>query len=359
MSDTTAFPCDTLIIGQGLAGSALAWRLHLRGQNVRLVDRHDPSSSSRIAAGLLTPITGQRLAHYPAWEHLFPEAVAFYREIERLTATKFFYEGPMVRFFASEDERSLFLEKHADAEDVALCESDDFPESVNAPWGGFEMKQAARLITDAYLTATRHYFESRDSYHNAELTFPDDLVIQPNGITVPRLNLTGQRVVFCQGFEATGNPWFREVPFDAARGEILTLHASDWTEDRIVHAGLWIAPEADNSVRVGASYDRDNLNQLPTDSGRQELLRKLEDVFPPSKKWPITSHQAAIRPIIHGRQPRIGLHPRNERLGYFNGLGSRGALLSPHVADAMATLLCDGIPVEKQFDLHQKVDLSS
>lgn len=359
MSGTTAFQCDTLIIGQGLAGSALAWRLHQRGQNVRLVDRDDPSSSSRIAAGLLTPVTGQRLTRYPDWETLFPEAIAFYREIERLTETNFLYETPMVRIFATEEERTLFVEKHGDAEELTLLEVADLPDSAHAPFGGFEMKQAARLMTETYLETTRDYFAARDAYHSVELSFPDDLVIQENDIAIPRLNLTTQQVIFCQGFEASGNPWFRDVPFDAAKGEILTLRASDWQENRIVHAGFWLAPEANNSVRVGATYDRDHLDQHPTDSGRQELLRKLEDVFPASKRWSITGHQAAIRPIIHGRQPRVGLHPRNERLGFFNGLGSRGVLLAPHLANVLISLLCEGIPVEKKFDLHQKVDLSS
>ena len=47
---------DFLIIGQGLAGSALAIELLGRGKRVLVVDRMDQRSSSRVAAGLITPL---------------------------------------------------------------------------------------------------------------------------------------------------------------------------------------------------------------------------------------------------------------------------------------------------------------
>ena len=54
-----------LIVGQGLAGSLLAWELLARGKRVFVVDRDEPDTSSKVAAGIVTPITGQRVA--PSW----------------------------------------------------------------------------------------------------------------------------------------------------------------------------------------------------------------------------------------------------------------------------------------------------
>ena len=53
---------EFLIVGQGLAGTALAWELIWRGRDVLVVDAGEAVTSSKIAAGLVTPITGQRLA---------------------------------------------------------------------------------------------------------------------------------------------------------------------------------------------------------------------------------------------------------------------------------------------------------
>ena len=68
-----------LIIGGGLAGTTLAWRLHERGLPFLIVDRDEPGTSSKIAAGLVTPLTGMRMNLSWRYDILHPEAVAFYR----------------------------------------------------------------------------------------------------------------------------------------------------------------------------------------------------------------------------------------------------------------------------------------
>ena len=49
-----------LIIGQGLAGSLLAWELHKKGYSVAAVDEGLPNTSSKIAAGMFNPINTKR-----------------------------------------------------------------------------------------------------------------------------------------------------------------------------------------------------------------------------------------------------------------------------------------------------------
>ena len=92
---------DTVIVGQGLAGTALAWQLLWRGRSVAVIDDPAPNSASRIAAGLLTPITGQRLV--PSWRfgEFWPQALQFYRRVEQETGQQFFHQIPMVRLYRS------------------------------------------------------------------------------------------------------------------------------------------------------------------------------------------------------------------------------------------------------------------
>jgi glycine/D-amino acid oxidase-like deaminating enzyme len=52
---------DFLIIGQGLAGSALAYRLIKEGKKVVLLDQPEANRSSQVAAGLFNPVTGRKL----------------------------------------------------------------------------------------------------------------------------------------------------------------------------------------------------------------------------------------------------------------------------------------------------------
>ena len=50
---------DYLIIGQGLAGSLLAWELINRNCKVVIID-NGQENASQVAAGLINPIAGQR-----------------------------------------------------------------------------------------------------------------------------------------------------------------------------------------------------------------------------------------------------------------------------------------------------------
>ena len=49
------------IVGGGLAGCTLAWALHKRGRAVKIVDRGDLVTSTKVAAGIVNPITGPYL----------------------------------------------------------------------------------------------------------------------------------------------------------------------------------------------------------------------------------------------------------------------------------------------------------
>lgn len=63
---------DCLIIGQGLAGSALAMRMLARGWKILVINRADSTSPSQIAAGLFNPVTGKMFAKTWMADELFP-----------------------------------------------------------------------------------------------------------------------------------------------------------------------------------------------------------------------------------------------------------------------------------------------
>jgi len=83
---------DFLIVGQGLAGSMLYWFLKKQGKNVFVIDRHDPSSASHIAPGIVHPITGRRIVKTWMADTLVPFAEATYREIENHFNEKLFHK---------------------------------------------------------------------------------------------------------------------------------------------------------------------------------------------------------------------------------------------------------------------------
>ena len=95
---------EVIIVGQGLAGTCLAWRLWGRGREFRLLHSESRRSTSSISAGLLTPVTGRSLN--PSWrlEEFLGEAMSFYRDVEGILGEKLFHEVPIVRLFSDGEE---------------------------------------------------------------------------------------------------------------------------------------------------------------------------------------------------------------------------------------------------------------
>jgi flavin-dependent dehydrogenase len=74
---------DFLIVGQGLAGTVLSFRLMQLGQKVMVFDTPEQNKSSRVAAGLYNPITGNQMVKTWNADGLFPEIVPTYRQLEQ------------------------------------------------------------------------------------------------------------------------------------------------------------------------------------------------------------------------------------------------------------------------------------
>ena len=55
------------IAGQGLAGTLLAWALERAGREFLIYDPGHEESASRVGAGLVNPVTGERWTSAPGW----------------------------------------------------------------------------------------------------------------------------------------------------------------------------------------------------------------------------------------------------------------------------------------------------
>ncbi len=353
-------PSEFVIVGQGLAGTALAWALLRRQRSVRVVDRESGDSASRLAAGLITPVTGKRLAKSWRWDELYPAAVAFYRAIEAETDTRFFHPRPALRLFADEAERDEFRRREPTVL-RGLVRPAEVPEWFAAPFGGFEMPDAARLDVPCYLDASREHFRARGIY------FPVTRLSESGVSLVARLSesgaeqvgpdsesrATGKTVVFCRGF-APSDPWFGGVRFNAAKGEMLTLRVLGLAEARVVHRGVWLAPLGGELFRAGATYTWEPLDSQPTAEGRAEIETKLRAFL--TLPFEVIDHRAAVRPVIDAGYPVLGRHPRHPHLAYFNGLGSKGSLLAPFFAEQLAAHLCGEGPIEEVVDVRKFLD---
>jgi glycine/D-amino acid oxidase-like deaminating enzyme/ubiquinone/menaquinone biosynthesis C-methylase UbiE len=346
---------DIVILGQGLAGTTLAWWLRWKGLRVLVIDRDDEVTSSKIAAGLMTPITGQKLVKTWRLADLWPAAVSFYRRVELETNSSYFREVSMVRLLANPVEASLFDRRLASGEfeervlsRVPLINK----EWLHADFHGFEMGEAGQLDVARFMRSSRDHFRKSGGHLETDLDVSREIELVENGIRIPRLKVRSNRIVFCQGIAATTNPWFLDVDFRPAKGEILTVRVPGLTEDRVFHHGVWLAPLGDNLFKVGSTYDWKHLDNAPTMEGRDEILARLSRFL----RLPveIVNHEAAVRPIHRNQFPILGVHPHHSQLGFFNGLGSKGSLQAPFFAEQFARFLVDGGKIDPEVDLNRK-----
>lgn len=341
---------DTIIVGQGLAGTTLAWCLMNAGQRVLILDKGDQVTSSRIAAGLLTPITGWRMALGWHYDDFLPAARAFYASVEQRTDARLLHDRIGIRLFANDRERDNWAKRSGQApyrayllrpQPVPLLD----PGIGDATLGGFAMR-SAQLDVAAYLEASRNHLtcETVDLDWHRDVTISADLI-----------EVSGHRanwLISCEGFAASRNPYFATVPFAAAKGEILTVRFARALPPDTLHRGIWIAPTTEPDVfKVGATYDTETLDQVPSTEARRKLEDKLAEFL--HVPYEVLGHHAAVRPIITQSRAYIGLHPEHERLGFFNGLGSKGSLHAPWYAKRLTEFLVDGRPIPEISDVRK------
>ena len=63
-------------------------------------------------------------------------------------------------------------------------------------------------------------------------------------------------------------------------------------------------PLGNDLYKVGATYEWENLNDIPTENGKAELLKKINSVI--TSPYKIISHDAGVRPSVIDRRPVVG-----------------------------------------------------
>lgn len=314
------------INGQGLAGSCLAWAFWKRGVPFLLTDR-GIGGSSRVAAGMVNPITGKNFE--PSWRiaEFLPDALAFYAEVEKRIDRQVWHPLPVLRLAGSEKEWRKITSK-LDAPGVAPWVVREVAIS-NAWCGAVELRGGGRLDTRAFLEGTRTFFENLGCFQLGE--FPSDET-QPHEIR-------------CDG--AAGLMAGTYGPHRCAKGEILTVRATEWDETHIrIGAGGWLVPQGGGVFRIGSTYEWNELDDLPTAAGRvrvEEIASRLG-----GSSFEVIAHEAGIRPILRRSQPLIG--PLPGRGWMFNALGSKGSLYAPGMAARLTGWLLDGKEPEPEVD---------
>ena len=326
------------IIGQGLAGSILAYFLLREGQNVQIFDNPDIPSSSKVAAGIYNPVTGKRLVKTWLADEIFPFLEDFYPQLEKELKSKFFFPMPLFHPFPDNATQKFFKSDHIPEGFFDFCslefENIHRKEIVNSDLGGITMKHAGWVDLKVMLSAFRDYFLEKNIL--IETTF------------IPKK--TEDIFIFCEGFNGKFNSYFSYLPFNPVKGEIVDIEIQNLDLQEIINQGVFVIPLGDNKFRLGATYKWDVLDFVSTEEGATILTEKYQKLMKPQMR--ILSQQAGVRPATKDRRPFLGMHPEVENIGIFNGFGSKGVSLAPFFGKQFVDFLV------YQKELHTEVNIN-
>jgi glycine/D-amino acid oxidase-like deaminating enzyme len=336
---------DLLIVGQGLAGTVAALTAVAQGWRVALIDSYPGAKASRSAAGILNPVTGPRL--HLSWniDTTLPAAENFYRYWEGQLNTSFFERKTIRRIFRTQAEVDYHSQRFADAAHRNYL--GPLQASQQSKLGECRI-QAAVLNIPSFLHAARECLQSKATVLDglllhAELHLQNDVVYWRGQAY--------KKVLFCEGHHVSENPWFGHLPFKPAKGQSIAFTCERALGSDILSSEKWLLPQGSCSALVGSTYEWQELDEQPTDQGRDLLLRKVAAMLPDNPVLDLIEHHAGIRPCSHDRRPYVGFHPRYPSLGILNGLGSKGTLFAPWCADQWLKSATQGVPIDAAVDV--------
>jgi glycine oxidase len=312
---------DILIIGQGLAGTLLGWEFERAGIPFTIADG-GRGAASTAAAGLINPVTGQRLVKNWRIETLLPAARAAYREMEAAFGMRLWTDLRIRRVFADEREGRIFAQKCTTGE-LAPYVSGAAEDSAEC-W----IESAARVDVRGLLGTARHRWSSRGwlRAHDTEVRNEID---------------RHQVVIDCTGVRAARSADFGFVPWEFSKGEALEIEVTDWPTDVAVKAHHAVVPFAPGRVWVGATHEPNVIDGGATAAARAALETSARACV--ARPFRVAAQLVGVRVNVPDKRPVAGRHPHEQRLGLINALGAKGALLAPWLARQWVNHLTEGV----------------
>ncbi len=346
-----------LVIGGGIIGSAVAWRLASDGVAVTVFERGRlGQEASWAAAGLIGP---QAEAHEPGV--FFDLALAGKRSfdavVERLTAESGVdpeYDHHGVLYVAFDDTTRTELQARARWQRAAGGEVEEL-----SPREAFKLAPvlSEKIIFALHLPTNRRV-ENRKltlAYINAATNAGADF---REGARVDSVAVSGGRATglrLADGSLETGDivinaagAWAGDlrgleddrIHFYPVRGQILCFDA----RPGLVLPSLFstngiLVPRRDGRLLAGSIFEEAGFNKSVTLDGMERILRAVRALVPSIASIPFREAWAGLRPASDDLLPVLGPSPTVENVLYAGGHFRSGILLSALTGEVIADLV--------------------
>lgn len=339
---------DYIVVGSGLAGIAFSEQLRKHNKNFIVFDNQSQQSSS-VAAGLYNPIVLKRFTTVWNAKSQLGLALPKYKVLEELLQIKLDYKLPVYRKFTSIEEQNDWFAASdqpvlSDFLSTKLIKNQN--PYINAEFGFGEVMHSGRINTSQLIPAYRAFLDKENRLYKEEFHH-NQLERLPNKLKYK--NITSKYIVFAEGFGLKNNPFFIDLPLNGTKGEMLTIKSPELKMDFILKSSIFIVPLGDDLYWIGATYEWEDKTHATTQKAKHELIDKLKKII--NCDFEVVNHVAGIRPTTKDRRPLIGAHAEYNNMFVLNGLGTRGVIIAPSVAQQLFQHIEHGLCLDKDIDI--------
>jgi glycine oxidase len=357
-----------VIIGGGICGLGIGWRLAKAGRDVTIVDRGEAAMAATwAAAGMLAP---QAEAEH-AEEALLPLAMescrmwqTFSDELRRCSGIDVDYrtEGTLV-VALDRDDFEMLEHRFTYLRDLGL----------NLEWlSGDEARQKepylSRGVSGALFSPEDHQVDNRlvgsalkacyieAGGHLRENTSVDEILTNSGRVTGVRV---GDQEIKAEVVVVAAGAWSRNIaglppevspPVRPLKGQMAAIQMPEaapilqhvlWGPGNSIVPSIYLAPKSDGRLIIGATVEEMGFDTSLTAGGMLEILRSAWEVLPGIYDLPLVESWAGLRPASRDDAPILG-PTEMDGLVMATGHHRNGILLAPITADTVSDYILTG-----------------
>ena len=339
---------DIIVVGQGLCGTWLSYYLHKNKQTFIVIDEPRPNTASKIASGIINPVTGRRVVTTWMIEELMGFAWEAYTQIGKALNISCIEEKQIIDFFSTPQMRLAFIERfEKNTEYLSM------PAFENNWLQQFDYSFGYGVIQPAYLVNLQILLAAQRNWLNEQHCFLeegfDNSALQLHNGVVEYKNIKAKKIIFCDGVQGFENPFFKLLPFAHSKGEALLVESTMLPQEYIFKKGYSLVPWKENTWWLGSSYQWNFEHDLPTAAFYQQASNWLKQTL--KTPYKIINHFAGCRPATLERRPFVGFHPLHSNVGILNGMGTKGCTLAPYFAHQLAAHITKNTALNPEADI--------
>ena len=360
-----------LIIGGGIIGLSIAWRLIGIGKKVVVVDKRNlGQEASWAAAGMLSG----RLDLKPSEKKLLPifekshcAWPKFAKELENKSGKSIGYrkEGTLMIACDIHEEQKLknnynFLKNNkvniSWLSGNKIREKEPFV-SNNVLSGFFSPEDHHvnnRYILDALITILKKNKDHCIFKENTEvekiITNKDQVI----GVKTRNETIKTKEIIVCSGAwtNKIKNIEIKEVPIRPVKGQMVCLKmpiGASLLRHILWRENVYLIPRENSDLIIGATEEEMGFDKSLTAGGIYNLLKIAREVLPAIEDLSMVESWSGLRPATRDEAPIIGPSKKIKGLIYATGHHRNGILLAPLTSSVIKNYYLNG-KIENDFN---------